>query len=309
MYRAFENHTITSFVDDYTDVRIGSHSESASSMKLNRLFGLFVANKSTSPVKNPTVLHALAYFIDRDAIIDATMSGYATPRIGVLDMSFDDLGEPVVFNPNKGYQILADAGWTLDKKTGMLVSSLETSSDQFSFTLATSNAPHLIAIAEYLQQSLGTYGIKVTLDIYTSDVLLEEIIPKRSFDVLLFGVSIPFPGSISSYWHSSQRNDPGRNITQYTNAGTDKILEQAHSEHNLEKRIDMYNEFNRQISTDQPALMLYAPNIIYETPKKLHHSLPAVIDTPKERFNMIHTWFIHKTQVWSWFNQKNKRTL
>lgn len=302
LYKAFETRKITSFVDDHTDTAISKHSDASTTMKLNRLFGLFVSNKSTSPLQDPEVLRALEYFIDKDALLTQSMSGYGTPRTGVLDMSFQDL-ETDGFSPEKGYAALSTLGWTLNEETGMLVSSSENTSNQLSFSLATSNAPHLIAIAEYIEQSLREYGIEVILDIYTSDALLEDIIPKRSFDVLLFGMSVPFPGSISSYWHSSQRNDPGRNITQYTNASTDKILESAHTQHDTLERTELYYDFDQAIAADRPAIILYAPDIVYEAPSSLTTYTPEVVDTPRERFNMVHTWFVNGTRVWSVFEK------
>ena len=303
LYDAYQTRRVDNFVEDSASVEDKKPNPS-DTMQLNRLFGLFVSNKSTSPAKDPQTLAALGYFIDKETLIAEALGGYASAREGVLDISFaEDISAS--FDPAQGYELLAEEGWTYDEETAMISSSSEDSSSQyFSFTLATSNAPHLIAVAEHLQETLATYGIEIVLDIYTSDALINEVIPERSFDVLLFGMSIPNPASVSAFWHSSQQKDPGRNITQYINNATDTLLEKAHVEHDSSVRESYYREFDALLAQDRPAIILYAPDLLYNTADRLQVALPQVIDTPHERFNMVHQWFINEARVWSGFNQR-----
>ncbi|MCB9809180.1 hypothetical protein H6776_02150 [Candidatus Nomurabacteria bacterium] len=305
LYAASDAHRVDSFVDEYTNTHTLPSGQRLEQIHMNRLFGLFVGKKSTSPLSDSSILHALEYFIDKEALLQDLFNGYGVARSGVLGVSFDDSALTVPFDPEVGYARLAEKGWTYDPARAMIVSSLEdTSSNQLSFTLATSNAPHLIATAEYLREVLGSYGIQVDLDIYTSDALIENVIPKRDFDVLLFGMSIPYPASVSAFWHSSQQKDPGRNITQYINNATDTLLKKAHTEYDAATRMTLYSDFDALLAQDRTAIMLYAPDVIYEMPARLHTALPNVIDTPRERFSLVYKWYIKSVSVWNIFTPK-----
>lgn len=56
-------------------------------------------------------------------------------------------------------------------------------------------------------------------------------------------------------WHSSQIT----NITHYDNKRIDKLLEDGRKELNIEKRVLIYNDFQKYLATDPPASFLFFP--------------------------------------------------
>lgn len=64
-------------------------------------------------------------------------------------------------------------------------------------------------------------------------------------------------------WHSSQIN----NITHYNNPRIDKLLEDGRKELDIQKRILIYSDFQKYLSSDPPASFLFFP-YYYEVSKK-----------------------------------------
>ncbi len=60
-------------------------------------------------------------------------------------------------------------------------------------------------------------------------------------------------------WHSSQASNKGSNAISYKNARVDEILELYRREFDPQKRIKLYNEFQKIISDEQPYTFLYLP--------------------------------------------------
>jgi peptide/nickel transport system substrate-binding protein len=101
-----------------------------------------------------------------------------------------------------------------------------------------------------------------------------------------------------AFWHSSQRNDPGLNITGYANITTDNILEDLRG--SMESNEDIEN-FISEIRNDIPAIFLYAPKFIYVSPDNIEGLNINKVISSKDRFVNIHEWFIETDKVWEVF--------
>jgi peptide/nickel transport system substrate-binding protein len=55
---------------------------------------------------------------------------------------------------------------------------------------------------------------------------LNQIIRNRDYEALFFGQIINHESDLYSFWHSSQRTDPGLNIAMYNNKKVDNMLEE-----------------------------------------------------------------------------------
>ena len=110
--------------------------------------------------------------------------------------------------------------------------------------------------------------------------------------------SDPYP-----FWHSSQRSDPGLNIALYANTRVDTILTDARGEDDEEDRLKLYKSFIKEISTDNPAIPLYAPEFIYLLPQKINGVSLESVTIPSERFLNVYQWYIETDGVWSIFTR------
>ena len=131
--------------------------------------------------------------------------------------------------------------------------------------------------------------------------LNQDIIRPRKYDALLFGEIIGRDLDFFPFWHSSQRNDPGLNIALYTNITVDKLLETARTTLDVGERIKKYEEFEKTINNDAPAIFIYAPEFIYVASPKIHNLSLGNVTIPSERFLDIHHWYIETERVWKIF--------
>jgi len=80
----------------------------------------------------------------------------------------------------------------------------------------------------------------------------------RSFDFLLAYWNVSIDPDQYFFWHSTQKEG---NITNYKNLKVDKLLEDGRSTSSLEERKRIYNDFQKVIVDDNPAIFLYYPYI------------------------------------------------
>ena len=73
-----------------------------------------------------------------------------------------------------------------------------------------------------------------------------------NYQVLLVGQQIPVDPDQYTFWHSTQQT----NFTHYKNARVDKLLEDARKSTNREERKLYYQEFQRILIKDSPAIFL-----------------------------------------------------
>ena len=81
-----------------------------------------------------------------------------------------------------------------------------------------------------------------------------------NFDLLLVFWKVPQDPDQYYFWHSTQ-TQKGGNIGNYQNVKIDKLLEDGRSTINIEERSKFYQEFQKIIEDDPPALFLYYPYV------------------------------------------------
>ena len=119
--------------------------------------------------------------------------------------------------------------------------------------------------------------------------------------MLLFGEVTGRENDLYSFWHSSQRNDPGLNLSLYTNAKADTLLTQARATTDDSERQNLNAQFADLIAKDQPAVFLYAPEFLYVTSSNIHGIDLGSVANPSDRFANVSHWYIETKNVWDVF--------
>lgn len=286
---------------------VSTATESLLSFPEQRLYGVFF-NQTQAPIfADKAVRNALAQTVDRARIIDQIFHGYATSLSkpippGILGYEPEEPSAPLTADDIAQTQkaLIAD-GWTLDQTKNELSKKVKKTTTGLHFTIATRNIPELKAIAGILKENWEQLGARVDVAYFDEGDLRETVIRPRKYDVLLFGGIFPSESALYSYWHSSQRNDPGYNITMYANSTTDKILSDIYSTTPEDTRLKDYRQFASEITKDIPAIFLYAPNVLYAIPKDLQGISPEPAIDPSDRFAGIASWYRSTEQVWKIF--------
>lgn len=127
-----------------------------------------------------------------------------------------------------------------------LFEDTEISTSSAALTLYTFS-PYL-GIAEQIAQSWTTLGIP-------TQVKVENTLPE-TYQALLTARDIPKDPDQYAFWHSTQSFT---NITNYSNAKIDKLLEDGRAEIDQTKRLEIYEDFQKRIVDEAPAIFLYYP--------------------------------------------------
>ncbi|HEY4507045.1 MAG TPA: peptide ABC transporter substrate-binding protein [Candidatus Paceibacterota bacterium] len=276
------------------------------SLKLPRYFAVFLNQNHSEQLSDKNVRLALSHATDKDSIISDVLSGKASrvdsPMLpGILDIPAE--GKKFNFDPNLANQILDNSGWTLsgDTRQKSLPSTArkdQTSEDplKLRLELTTSDWPELVRVANQLKEQWRSIGFDVTIKSLPLGEL-QQTIKERSYDALLFGEVLALDPDPFSFWHSSQKKDPGLNLALYDNKDADKILEEARQTLNPSSRLMKYNELQNIIIEDIPAIFLYSPDYIYSQSKEIKGNTGLYISSPSERFNKLGDWYIETKRV------------
>lgn len=269
---------------------------------LPRVFGIFF-NQNMAPVfLNKEVREALDVAAPRKKIIDEVLSGFGAPLNGPTPANLETDSEKIEGNIEAAKNELIENGWKANAD-GILEKKTKTGNVVLQFSISTSDVPELKKTAEILKESWEKLGASITIKIFEAGDLSQNVIKLRKYDALLFGEIINTDSDLFPFWHSSERNDPGLNISLYANIVADKALENIQKETNREKKIEEEETLFSEIKKDVPAVFLFSPYFIYMPAPKVKNIYLKEISAQNERFVNINDWFIETDKVWKIFAQ------
>lgn len=280
---------------------------------LPRIFGIFFNQNQNPVLADKVVRRALEMAIDRQEIIDSVLFGYGMPLTGPLPLytsgltdshnSIETTTETSTTTPSriiKAMEYLEDNGWSKNSD-GIYEKETKSSTQQISFTLYTADTPDLKKTADIIEDFWKRLGVSIEIKVFESNDLYQNIIKTRKYDALLFGEQIGKDRDLYAFWHSSQRNAPGLNVSMYTNSKVDKLLEDIRKTDDAKLRSEKYVELDELIRNDIPAIFLYSPNFIYVIPKSIQNIRLETMSTPSDRWNSVEEWYQTTEKVWKWF--------
>ncbi len=268
---------------------------------LPRIFAIFLNQNENEILAQKEVRQALNLSIDRTKIINDILGGYGKSVYGPLPFNITN-NEENLYNPEEAIKILEKAGWLKSSSTNIFEKKIDKKTKiELTISLSTLNSSDLVKIAEYIKSDWEKIGVKVDLKQFEFGDLQQNVIRSRKFETLLYGEVIGRDMDFFAFWHSSQRNDPGLNISMYTNSKVDKILEDARKIQGRDERITKYLEFEKELSKDIPAIFLYSPSFSYVVPKKINGLEINSIIIPSDRFINIDKWYIETNNLWKIF--------
>lgn len=285
---------------------------------LPRIFGVFFNQNKASIFTNQEVREALSLAVDRQRIVDMVLLGYGQKISGPLPLaalaliypellekntSEDEAASSTISNLEQARQLLAQNGWAINEKTGYLEKKTKKETLTLTFSLYTSDTAELRQTAELIKQDWEKLGAAVELKIFEIGDLNQNIIRPRQYESLLFGEVLGRRPDPFSFWHSSQRLDPGLNIALYANISVDNILEQLRNATDREEIAELYQKLQTEIQKDSPATFLYSPYFLYVVPSKIKNLTLPPINTPSDRFLNIYQWHLKTERVWKIFTK------
>jgi len=178
------------------------------------------AHDGRNPLKDLRVRQAINMAIDRDAIVDRIMDGFATPANQFAPVELfgadPDLG-PIKHDPTRAKELLAEAGYP----------------DGFEMTLSATNDRYIndAQVSQAVAQYLARVGIKAELDSMTRSVFFTRRAAKE-FSVSMGGWGNEAGGAASflrQYVASADKDKAmgGSNYGEWSDAEFDRLITDA----------------------------------------------------------------------------------
>ncbi|MDA0208349.1 MAG: peptide ABC transporter substrate-binding protein [bacterium] len=245
-----------------------------------------------SAISTKRVREALMSAIDTSSITDEILYGFGKP----ID-SFILLGTPGYLEevrPSYPYdrsiaaEYLVAAGWDLQEGN-----AVRTNGDAaLTLELVTLNAPELLAVSDELKRQWAEVGVDVSIRSVDFTTLQADILQNRNYDILLSGEQYGIDADPYAFWHSSQTEAPGLNLSAFRNRNADSEIIAGQEAISYEDRETAYRNLQELVLEDAPALFLYQPAYAYVAPKRIQGITMELITAPADRFSQIHEWYI-----------------
>lgn len=291
--------------------------------RLPRIFGVFLNSTNNKLLSDASIINAFDKALDRQELVDKILGGYGT-------IAHNPIPDSIVTNQqldqyknasSRRLKILDKAGWlmgpdgirsksatttvTKTKKVGKktvteTVKVNNGPATRLAFSITTGDTPELKEATILIKEQLEKLGAQIDIKIYEPGPL-NQIIRARNYEALFFGQIINHESDLFSFWHSSQKLDPGLNIAMYNNKNADAILEFAQKTLDRESRITKYDDFIKEFDKNIPAFIIYSPKYLYATLPKTNNLKLNILTTPSDRFLSIYDWYAQTDHVWKIF--------
>lgn len=207
-------------------------------------------SKGHPALKNKLVRQAISYAIDYQGIINSSQSGYATQMRGPVPKGLwghDESLPQYSYDVNKAKELLAQSG--VQNVTLTLLYS--------------DHMPWWPSEALAIQNNLKQIGINVKLQ-QVEYATEREMIDKGQFDLAL-GIWSPDyadPYMFMNFWFDSKNFGLAGNRAFYSNPQVDRLIREAASINDQNKRTQLYVEAQKIVIDEAPYVYLYQKNYL-----------------------------------------------
>ncbi len=280
---------------------------------LPRVFGVYFNQNKSTALLDPAVREALDIMIDRDELVQKTVAGHGIPTTSPIPPTFLTVqssstvsttseSEFVNERAQRAGAVLTAAGWKRND-AGIWEKETNDGTVSLSLTLSTSNTPLFDTMATTIAEWWKALGVDITVNQYEQTDLVQAVIRPRNYQVLLFGSDVGRSLDLYPFWHSSQKDDPGLNITQYTNIESDRYLTTIRTTQSETERNTAIAAFTTVLAKEKPALFLFAPTFTYLLSPDVTHPDFTRLSNPSERFATIYEWYATSERLWPIFSK------
>lgn len=258
---------------------------------------LFFNLSKNKALGSHAVREAMAKSIDRSTFIDDVYSGMAIPAYTPIlpgQIGYDQSSSlKNSFDLDAANSILEKDGWKKDA-SGMRFKG----KDALQFTITTNDFSLNVKSAENLKEQWAKIGLNVGINVVASAEFEKNHLRTRNFEGLLFAESSGYDPDPFIFWHSSQSNNPGVNLSQYKNLTIDKIIADARTTFNGSTRSGFYKQFQDIFSYDLPAIILDQSVFVYEMRPDVSGINIKVLANPEDRFYDVNHWYLNTGRDW-----------
>ena len=221
-------------------------------------YGYIVWNSERPFFKDKRVRRALTMLIDRKQIIETLRGGLAQLTESHFNPNSPDYNknlQPIPFDPAGAAQLLDESGWKDSNGDG--IRDKDGIPFRFEF-IGSANSVFTAQLMPVLREQFRKAGIEMKERLLEFNVQVENLRDHKFDATTLLWVS-PLLADPYSIWHSSSIANRGSNYASFRNAESDRLLEQARTEFDSDKRRQLYYRWQEIIYDEQPYTFLYVP--------------------------------------------------
>ncbi len=255
---------------------------------------LFNLKSTDKPfLADAAVRKALYTGLNRQWIIDRILNGQGILADGPIFPStwaYNDSLARVDFDASKAADMLKEAGYVVGTDDSNVRAK---DGVQLAFTLIYPDTPQHTLIAQAIQKDWESLQVRVDLEAVPYDVLLNERLANRDYQVALVDLDLarspdpdPYP-----FWDQVQANS-GQNYTQWDNKMASDYLENARVTLDVSERARLYRNFQAIFADELPALPLYYPVYSYAVDSQVRGIRMGPLYDTADRFASVTTWYL-----------------
>lgn len=274
-------------------------------------YGPYILEKET---KSEARLKARQdYYIKRPYIQDLVLKFYADSESynrALAQKEVDGLGQIFDDVNHKGYNAytLTLPKWQVlffnltrdqlkDKTIRQKLSRSEKIDKNLDLTLVTLDKDTNIIKAQEIKDKWKDLGANINIITRDALTLQKEIIPKRDYDLLLYGLDYGYDPDPYPFWDSTQISETGLNLSNFANVDADKILEEGRTTQDIAKRKELYDKFQQIFNDEVPAIFLSQDNLQYLVSNKVKNVTGHFGIISSDRYNEIWNWYVKEKRV------------
>ena len=153
-------------------------------------------------------------------------------------------------------------------------------------------------VAEQIKLDFQKIGITINIIKEDQSNIVNNIIKNRDFEILLYSIEINNLEDLYAFWHSSQRNAPGLNITNYTSNNFDKNLNIIKTSTKADEIQESLASLLKEFYDEYPYIPLYTSIEKIYTKNTININTPSQIYNKKELTSDIINWYKDKEKIW-----------
>lgn len=203
------------------------------------------------------VRQAMTYLIDRDRVNQDIYLGYAETAISPFSprsKQHDTNLKPREYNVEKAKALLKEVGFE-DKDDDGLLEDKDGNPFEFKVTYFQDNEDTKRMIL-LLKDLFAKAGVKLIPNPQEWPVML-EMLNKKNFEVITLAWTSGIETDIFQMFHGSQAKTNGDNFINYKNPELDKLIDEARSTVDTEKRMPLWKKAEAIMYEDQPYTFLF----------------------------------------------------
>ncbi len=245
-------------------------------------------------LQNVTMRQALAFGLDRSALIDEVLNGQGLLLEGpYLPKSWAYNPANITIyasNPISATNLLEENGWLLSD--GQTVRQQDEAPLTIRLVGLTQEQEMLTAVAA----QWAAIGIDTQINSLPTIAELRQLLTSGDFDIALVDIIPSNDPDLYDFW-SQEAIIHGQNFTKWNNRRASEALEAGRQLWELDQRRPFYDTFLRLYNTDLPALTLYQHTSTYTFSQEVNQIDVGLITQPRDKYNSFSDWFLEYQEI------------